>query len=175
MPFWNNGHRIYKNNIWLLPYCLIPILVPIIYIQFILQQYWLYSSCLSQQNYVHARYSNTGYPAYAYHSVLTHIQQSFIQHSPAIPYHAVYSYTYAHVSRLSIQFDYIPYHADFACLRIQTLGFIDSVPCRLCMLTYSDHRSHIYTQASTLASPLIYNYPSHYSSGLFMTIYIDHI
>ena len=33
----------------------------------------------------------------------------------------------------------------------------------------------IYVQASTLASPLIYNYPSHYSSGLFMTIYIDHI
>ena len=140
-------------------YCLIPIPVPIIYIQFILQQYWLYSSCLSQQNYVHPRYSNTGYPAYAYHSVLTHIQQSFVQHSPAIPYHAVYSYTYAHVPRLFIQFDYILYRT------MQTLHAYVSRPLVLL----------IYVQASTLASPLIYNYPSHYSSGLFMTIYIDHI
>ena len=41
-----------------------------------------------------------------------------------------------------------------------------TVPCRLCMLTYLDLWSSISIQASTLASPVIYNYPSHYSLGL---------
>ena len=42
-----------------------------------------------------------------------------------------------------------------------------TVPCRLCMLTFLDLWSSISIQASTLASPVIYNYPSHYSLGLF--------
>ena len=70
-----------------------------------------------------------------------------------------------------------------------------TVPCRLCMLTYSDFWSyiyrttqtlhayvfrplvlHIYTQASTLASPLIYISILHIIvQDYFMTIYIDQI
>ena len=75
-------------------------------------------------------------------------------------------------------------HMFLDCLSSSTIYY--TVPCRLCTLTYSDPWSYryrtmqtlhayvsrplvllIYTQASTLASPLIYNYPSLYSSGLF--------
>ncbi len=37
-----------------------------------------------------------------------------------------------------------------------------TVPCRHCTLTYLDTSSCICIQASTLASPLIYNSPSQY-------------
>ena len=132
------------------PYCLIPILVPIIcpvhtiavlVIQFMLiivelrtstlQQHWLSSLCSPQCNY-------------AFIIVFT-------QHSPAIPYHAVYSYTYAHVPRLFIQFDYILYRT------MQTLHAYVFRPLVL----------HIYTGQHLGLTFDIYKYPSHYSSGLF--------
>ena len=132
-------------------------------------------------------YSSTGYTVHAYHSRITYmhvIVTLVIQLMLTIVYLRIYNsllfsiallyrtmlYTRIH-TRMSL--DYLSSSTIYRTMQTlhayvsRPLVFIDSVPCRLCMLTYSDHRSHIYTQASTLASPLTYNYPSHYSSGLF--------
>ena len=136
ISLWNHGHRLDKNNIWLLPYCLSPILVPIIH-----PVHTIAALVTQLMLTVHS----IMYLLLYFHII------AFSQHSPAIPYHTAYIYIYV-------------------CMYLDSLSSMTihyTVPCRHCMLTYLDPWSCIhYSQASTLASPLIYNYPSHYSSGL---------
>ena len=130
-------------------------------------------------NYIPSSYySSTGCTVNAYHSRITYIHvivTLVIQLMLTIVYLRIYNsllfsiallyrtmlYTCIH-TRMSL--DYLSSSTIYILYRtMQTLHAYVSRPLVLL----------IYVQASTLASPSIYNYPSHYSSGLFMTIYID--
>jgi hypothetical protein len=77
ISLWNHGHRLDKNNIWLLPYCLSPILVPIIH-----PVHTIAALVTQLMLTVHS----IMYLLLYFHII------AFSQHSPAIPYHTAYIY-----------------------------------------------------------------------------------
>ena len=122
-------------------------------------------------NYIPSSYySSTGCTVNAHHSRSTYIHVMVtlvIQLMLTIVYLCIYNSLLFSIALLYRTMLYTCIHTRMSLDYLSSSTIYYTVPCRLCMLTYSDPWSYIYIQASTLASPLIYNYPSHYSSGLF--------
>jgi len=127
IPFWNNDHRIYKNNIWLLP---------------------LLSNTYPCPNYMSSSYySSTGYTVNAYHSRITYIHVMVtlvIQLMLTIVYLRIYNSLLFSIALLYRTMLYTCIHTRMSLDYLSSSTIYYTVPCRLCMLTYPDPWSYLY-------------------------------